>query len=208
MAASVHLAPELFPLVISRTGKNNLRPNKEYKLHSRCALPSEGASSTRRLVVYAGASILAVLATNYGLVPLPVLADDKSNGEEEKDGVLGAIQSLLETNTKTKSGRVLPKAYLKTAKEVVKTLRESVQEDPKDNAKFRRTADAAKESIREYLSNWRGQPTVSQEESYVELEKAIRSLAGFYSKAGPSAPLPEEVKSEILRDLDTAEKFL
>lgn len=46
------------------------------------------------------------------------------------------------------------------------------------------------------------------QESYVELEKAIRSLASFYSKAGPSAPLPEEVKSEILNDLVTAEKFL
>lgn len=46
------------------------------------------------------------------------------------------------------------------------------------------------------------------QESNVELEKAIRSLASFYSKAGPSAPLPGEVKSEILNDLDTAEKFL
>lgn len=46
------------------------------------------------------------------------------------------------------------------------------------------------------------------QESYVELEKAIRSLANFYSKAGPSAPLPEEVKSEILDDLNTAEGFL
>lgn len=40
------------------------------------------------------------------------------------------------------------------------------------------------------------------------LEKAIRSLASFYSKAGPSAPLPEEVKSEILNDLNAAEGFL
>lgn len=40
------------------------------------------------------------------------------------------------------------------------------------------------------------------------LEKAIRSLASFYSKAGPSAPLPEEVKSEVLDDLNTAEGFL
>ena len=46
------------------------------------------------------------------------------------------------------------------------------------------------------------------QESYVELEKAIRSLAKFYSRAGPSAPLPEEVKSEILVDLNTAEDFL
>lgn len=46
------------------------------------------------------------------------------------------------------------------------------------------------------------------QESYVELVKVIRSLANFYSKAGPSAALPEEVKSEILKDLDTAEEFL
>lgn len=46
------------------------------------------------------------------------------------------------------------------------------------------------------------------QESYVELEKAIRSLASFYSRAGPSAQLPEEVRSEILNDLNTAEEFL
>ncbi|KAJ7954886.1 Photosystem II D1 processing protein PSB27-H2, chloroplastic [Quillaja saponaria] len=55
---------------------------------------------------------------------------------------------------------------------------------------------------------WKGQQTVIQEESYVVLEKAIRSLANFYSKAGPSATLPEEVKSEILDDLHIAEEFL
>ena len=40
------------------------------------------------------------------------------------------------------------------------------------------------------------------------LEKAIRSLASFYSKAGPTAAMPEEVKSDILYDLNTAEEFL
>ncbi|CAI0559497.1 unnamed protein product [Linum tenue] len=83
-----------------------------------------------------------------------------------------------------------------------------VPEDPKDNAKFRQNADAAKESIREYFSNWRGQEKIVHEESYVEIEKAIRALVSFYSKAGPSAALPESVKSEILDDLKTAEEFL
>lgn len=46
------------------------------------------------------------------------------------------------------------------------------------------------------------------QESYAVLEKAIRSLAGFYAKAGPSAPLPEAVKSDLLNDLDKAEEFL
>ena len=42
----------------------------------------------------------------------------------------------------------------------------------------------------------------------MELEKAFRSLASFYAKAGPSAALSNEVKSEILQDLDNAEKFM
>lgn len=46
------------------------------------------------------------------------------------------------------------------------------------------------------------------QESYVMIEKAIRSLASFYSKAGPSASLPEDVRSEILSDLITAEESL
>uniref|UniRef100_A0A0A9DP07 Uncharacterized protein n=1 Tax=Arundo donax TaxID=35708 RepID=A0A0A9DP07_ARUDO len=75
-------------------------------------------------------------------------------------------------------------------------------------AKFRRNADAAKESIREFLGGWRGQQAVAGEESYVALEKAIRSLAEFYSKAGPSASLPQDVKNKILDDLNNADAYL
>ena len=107
---------------------------------------------------------MAILTFNGGFSPLPVWAEDVSNGQENDDkGVIGAITSLFDPNEKTKSGKVLPKAYLNSAREVVKTLRESLQEDPKDNAKFRRTADAAKESIRGYLSSWRGKQAVASE---------------------------------------------
>ncbi|CAI0465949.1 unnamed protein product [Linum tenue] len=96
--------------------------------------------------------------------PLPARAEGGQPAkDEEEEGVVGAIKSLLDPNEKTKSGKLLPKAYLKSAREVVKTLRESLQEDPKDNAKFRRNADAAKESIREYLGNWRGQEKIAGE---------------------------------------------
>lgn len=161
-------------------------------------------------MISATPSLVIILAINSSsLMPLPVWAEEKSNSKEKEDeGVLGTVKSLFDPNEKTKYGKLLPKAYLKSAREVVKTLRESLKEDPKDLTKFRRTADAAKESIRDYLSNWKGQQAVISEESYVELEKAIRSLASFYSKAGPSAILPEEVKSEILKDLDTAEDYL
>ncbi|KAH1240298.1 Photosystem II D1 precursor processing protein PSB27-H2, chloroplastic [Glycine max] len=179
------------------------------KLQSRSniALPRLEASSSRRhLLISVGPSLVTLTC---GLSPSMVWAEEKSGEKEEEDkGVIGAIKSLFDPNEKTKSGKVLPKAYLKSAREVVKTMRESLNEVTDDNAKFRRTADSAKESIREYLGSWRGNQTVAQEESYVILEKVIRSLANFYSKAGPSAPLSQEVKSEILDYLNTAEEFL
>ncbi|KAF7144687.1 hypothetical protein RHSIM_Rhsim04G0202400 [Rhododendron simsii] len=148
---------------------------------------------------------------NLQLPPVTFIAwaGEKAKGQDDKDeGVIEAVKSLFDPHEKTESGKVLPKAYLKSARELVRTLRDSLKEDLKDMAKFRRTADAAKESFQEYLNGWRGQNTVAKEESYVVLEKAIRSLASFYSKAGPSAPLPEKVKSEILSDLKTAEDFM
>ena len=140
----------------------------------------ETTSSRRHIIVCTGVSLVTTLTFNYGLTPPVVWAEDKSNGQEEEDtGVIGAITSLFDPNEKTKSGRLLPKAYLKSAREVVKTLRESLKEDPKDIAKFRRTADAAKESIREYLSNWRGQQTVVQEVLLTKLWRLLESTQGF-----------------------------
>lgn len=130
-------------------------------------LPSQEPSIHRRNVLaFGGVSLVTVLTLNYGLTPSLAWAGDDPNGQEDKDeGVVGAIKSFLDPDEKTKSGKVLPKAYLKSVREVVRTLRESLKENPKDNAKFRRTADAAKESIREYLGGWRGNPTVVNEAS-------------------------------------------
>lgn len=128
--------------------------------------PQPAPPSRRHIIVSTGASLLPTLTINYGLTPSVVWAKEKSNGQEEEEedsGIIGTVKSLFDPNEKTKSGKVLPKAYLKSARGVVKTLRESLKEDPQDITKFRRTADAAKESIREYLSSWRGQQTVVQE---------------------------------------------
>ncbi|KAL0906988.1 hypothetical protein M5K25_025523 [Dendrobium thyrsiflorum] len=153
---------------------------------------------------------LAVLCSSLSLVSIsssPMKAEEKKGKEEDEgdNGVIGAISSLFDPNETTKAGKVLPKAYVKAVREVVTTLKASLEEDAKDVAKFRRSADAAKEAIREYLSGWQGQKVVVTEESYAALEKAIRSLANFYSKAGPFAPLSEEVKSNILEYLNTAD---
>lgn len=161
-----------------------------------------------RLPITRRAHAASLLLFGLAGAPAPVRAaeEDGSGGEE---GVLGAIKSIFDPNEKTKAGKTLPKAYLKAAREVVRTLRESLEEDDGgDMARFRRNADAAKESIREFLGGWRGQQAVAAEESYVALEKAIRSLAEFYSKAGPSAPLPQDVKNKILDDLSTADAYL
>jgi hypothetical protein len=59
---------------------------------------------------------------------MPAKADDESNGGSE-EGVLGDMKSIFAPNEKTKAGKVLPKVYLKGAREVVRTLRESLEED-------------------------------------------------------------------------------
>ena len=125
--------------------------------------PLEAPSSRRPLLVSVGTSLVTMTCC-YGFYPSMVWAEEKSSDKEDDDkGVIGAIKSLFDPNEKTKKGKVLPKAYLKSAREVVKTLRESLNEAPNDIAKFRRTADSAKESIREYLGSWRGKQNVAQE---------------------------------------------
>ena len=129
---------------------------------SNIALPHLEASSSRRHLLVGVGPSLATLAC--GLSPSMVWAEESSGEKEEEDkGVIGAIKSLFDPNEKTKYGKVLPKAYLKSAREVVKTLRESLNETSDDVAKFRRTADSAKESIRKYLGSWRGNQTLVQE---------------------------------------------
>ncbi|XP_058769678.1 photosystem II D1 precursor processing protein PSB27-H2, chloroplastic-like [Vicia villosa] len=207
---AVTFAASMCSITSSKTPQEIKRFDIEDKLQSRsniALLPLE-ALNRRHLTISIGTSLVAITCC-YGLSPLLVWAEEKSDQKEENDnGVIGAVKSLFDPNEKTKSGKVLPKAYIKSAKELVKTLRESLNEVLDDNAKFRRTADAAKESIREYLGSWSGNQTVAQEESYVALVKAVRSLANFYSRSGPSAALPEEVKSEILDYLNTAEDSL
>ncbi|GAA0186633.1 hypothetical protein Leryth_021551 [Lithospermum erythrorhizon] len=178
------------------------------KLHYGCnvnTLPTEEAMRNRRLFLGCG-TVPLVTCLLSSLVVTPAWAVDESKDKE--DGLIGSIASFFNPNEKTKSGIVLPKDYLKSAREVVRTLRDSLKETPKDITEFRRNADAAKEAIREYLNEWKGQKTVVNEESYAMIEKAIRSLAKFYSKAGPSATLPEDIKSEIIGALDMAQQFL
>ena len=90
-------------------------------------------------------------------------AEEKISEPEEDLGLGDALKSFFDPNEKTKSGKILPKSYLKSVMDVVKNLRESLEEDGNDVGKFRRTADAAKESIREYLSSWGGQKVVAAE---------------------------------------------
>ncbi|XP_077247273.1 photosystem II 11 kDa protein-like protein [Tasmannia lanceolata] len=189
--------------------KFHQKPSPQQQINSKNQHQSFLYFNRRLILLSGGVSFVAISTLNHAFRPLIVNAEEVESGKKEEDGgVLDTIKSLFDPNEKTKSGKVLPKAYLKSAREVVKTLRESLKEDAKDVSKFRRAADSAKESIREYLNDWKGQQTVLAEESYVSIEKVIRSLANFYSKAGPFAALPEKVKSSILDDLSTAEAFL
>ena len=155
------------------------------------------------------ASLLLGLAAMAVAAPAPARADDGSNGGggggggEEEEGVLGAIKSIFDPNEKTKAGKVLPKAYLKAAREVVRTLRESLEEDDGgDMARFRRNADAAKESIREFLGGWRGQQAVAAEVRCTQC--VTRSYAVFSSKNQNSKFFSGTYLDEIKKCIATA----
>lgn len=143
-------------------GLHFFQDNKQIQPQSRSIVlsssPEKGLS--RRKVV-------SCLVVSWVLRPSPAEAGGEEptaeDGDGNDEGVVGAIKSIFDPNEKTKSGKVLPKAYLKSAREVVKTLRDSLKENPKNIVQFRRNADAAKESIRDYLNNWRGQKTVVNE---------------------------------------------
>ncbi|KAI5070112.1 hypothetical protein GOP47_0014455 [Adiantum capillus-veneris] len=121
---------------------------------------------------------------------------------------LSGLLTLFDTNEKTKSGKLLPKSYLKSARNVVKSLKESLKEESSKEVDVRKSADQAKEAIRDYLQNWRGQKAVESEDSYKALEGAIKILGSFYTKQGPRALLPSDVKSEILKSLEVADSAL
>lgn len=95
----------------------------------------------------------------------PAMAEegDVKQVAEEGGTFVDGVLSLLDPDQMTKSGKKLPKKYVKSVREVVKSLRESFQEDTANDAKFRRNADSAKEAIREYLQDWRGSKIVSAE---------------------------------------------
>ncbi|MCO5551374.1 hypothetical protein L7F22_004876 [Adiantum nelumboides] len=137
-------------------------------------------------------------------------ASGKSNGSDgakksgADDSPLNGLLSLFDPKEKAKSGKLLPKSYLKSARNVVKSLKESLKEESKKESDVRKSADQAKEAIRDYLQNWRGQKAVESEESYKALEGAIKILGKFYAKQGPRAVLPSDVKSEILTNLEVA----
>ncbi|KAF7067658.1 hypothetical protein CFC21_073518 [Triticum aestivum] len=196
------------------------RPSRCYRCRSSSSPPppppppqkQRGAESKRRPI--RGARLLltrrALATVAVAVAGRARAAEKDGDGGDGGEGVVGAFKSLFDPNEETKAGKVLPKAYLKAAREVVRTLRESLGEGDAagDSASFRRGADSAKTSIREFIGGWRGQPAVAKEESYVALEKAIKSLAEFYSKAGPFASLPGDVKNKILDDLNAAEAYL
>ncbi|KAM3260239.1 hypothetical protein ACQJBY_051482 [Aegilops geniculata] len=191
------------------------RPNRCYRCRSSSSPlppppPQKQRSAESKRGPIRGARLLLTRRALAGAMAAAVAGRARAAEGDGGEGVVGAFKSLFDPNEETKGGKVLPKAYLKAAREVVRTLRESLGEGDAagDSASFRRGADSAKTSIQEFIGGWRGQPAVAKEESYVALEKAIKSLAEFYSKAGPFASLPGDIKNKILDDLNAAEAYL
>lgn len=97
---------------------------------------------------------------------LAIAEENPREAAQEGGTFVDGVLSLFDSDQVTKSGKKLPKKYVKSVKEVVKSLKDSFNENANDGAKFRRTADSAKEAIREYLLNWRGSKVVASEVSF------------------------------------------
>nr|BAK01595.1 predicted protein [Hordeum vulgare subsp. vulgare] len=96
-----------------------------------------------RLLLTRRAHALSLLAGAASVASVAVAGRARAAAEEDGkgEGVVGAFKSLFDPNEETKAGKVLPKAYLKAAREVVRTLRESLEEGDAagDSARFRRS---------------------------------------------------------------------
>lgn len=171
--------------------------------------PSLNHLSRRRwLAVSFFSAALVWSDQDFGTRRAAASVEDKGDGDVQPSGVIDGIVSLFDPNEKSKSGKLLPKGYLKSAREVVKNLKASLQDSSTNESSIRRSADSAKEAIRNYLQDWRGQKIVASEESYKSLESAFRILSEFYSKKGPRAVLPPDIKSRIMDNLNAADSAL
>lgn len=138
-----------------------------------------------------------------------VLGVDRANADvvgTENDKPEESL-ALPEEKEETKLGRLLPKTYLNNAREVVKSLRDTLLDESNNSNIIRRSP--AKEAIRNYLLNLGDQKKlVASEDSYKALQSAFRILADFYMKRGPQAVMPTEVKVQILEKLKLADAAL
>ncbi|CAH8306477.1 unnamed protein product [Eruca vesicaria subsp. sativa] len=85
-----------------------------------------------------------------------------AQAEEKDDGERKMRRRSCWFFQRTKSGKELPKAYLKSAREVVKTMRDSLKKTQKTMPNLE---DAPIPSRNRFLilSNWRGQKSVAGE---------------------------------------------
>lgn len=178
-----------------------------------CNATSRGTHTRREQLV----GLLSIASTTWACELVtsgwPGLSEARADVGESANAIKEAspLQNLLsvfDTYEETQSGRKLPKAYLKSAREVVRTLKEALMEESSQGSKYRRATESAKEAIREYLGAWKGVSTVTAEESYMELEVALRELSAFYSKGGPRAVMPQNVKDRLLLVLESAQAAL
>ncbi|KAK9825441.1 hypothetical protein WJX81_008200 [Elliptochloris bilobata] len=104
----------------------------------------------------------------------------------------------------------LPKGYPEFALKLVGALRDAVELDLEgaDEREVRRKADPAKALVKEWVSRWRDERTVTSEASYKQISAALQQLGEFYMRKGQRARLPRADGDQLLRRLGAAELAL
>eukprot|EP00877_Chromochloris_zofingiensis_P012960 jgi/Chrzof1/7918/Cz02g41080.t1_PSB27C[v5.2] len=120
------------------------------------------------------------------------------------------LATQLPSTNSNRSSLELPKAYRNTASKLVSTLKATIQAeaDGAEEREVRRTADPAKEQVREFVGKWRDDPAVRGDVSHSEIIAALEELGAFYRQQGPRARLSRAVRERILGHLSAVEAAL
>jgi len=104
----------------------------------------------------------------------------------------------------------LPKDYAKLAPKLVDAVLESldVQDGGAGEFEVRRSADAAKPLVREFMSRWKDDSRLAGDKSHDEIQESIRILADFYLKHGQRTALPRAVVDSVRGHLLAAKEVL
>ncbi len=96
--------------------------------------------------------------------------------------------------------------YVKDTVSVAHTLQETISIPEEDENRSQANKEAVV-LITDYIARYRNRPKFNQTVSYTTMQTALNSMAG-HIKTYTNRPLPEELKTRLVKELTKAEKLV